>query len=52
MLATVLFALAVICWGLGWANVSFTANGKPYSPNWISGGLMFAGLGLWLAPLF
>lgn len=48
MITTLCFILAVVCWGLGFLNVTLKAN----TPNWLCGGLMFAGLGLWIAPLF
>jgi hypothetical protein len=35
-----------VCWGLG----AFNVVTKP-AINWTNAGLMFAGLGLWIAPL-
>jgi hypothetical protein len=50
-MALLCFILAIICWFLGFINFTFTAGGKPQTLNWLCGGLMFAGLGLWVAPL-
>lgn len=62
MLILVCFAAAVVCWGLGFANFTYTTGNpaKSHAPNWIAGGLtlapragrvrVFAGLGLWIAP--
>lgn len=52
MLTNICLFLAVVCWLLGFMKVTFTANGKPQSPDWLCGGLFFAGLGLWIVPLF
>ena len=47
MLATLCFILAVGCWFLGFINFNF----KTRPVTWLCGGLMFAGAGLWIAPL-
>jgi hypothetical protein len=53
MLALICFILAIICWGLGALNVTWTtgAPATTHAPNWLCAGLFFAGLALWLAPL-
>jgi hypothetical protein len=51
MLATLCFILAIVCWALGFFNVTLNAGGQPRVFGWLCGGLAFAGLGLWIAPL-
>jgi len=53
MLVLVCFIAAVVCWLLGFVNFTYTTGNpsKAHAPNWLCGGLFFAGLGLWIAPL-
>jgi len=53
MLVLICFTAAVVCWGLGALNVTWTTGNPPkaHAPNWLCAGLFFAGLGLWIAPL-
>jgi hypothetical protein len=45
MLALICLVAAVVCWTLGAFNVTRPAI------NWTCAGLVFAGAGLWIAPL-
>lgn len=51
MVVTLLYLLAVLCFGAGFFNATLGSPPKAWAPNWLCGGLMFVGLALWVAPL-
>lgn len=54
MLVNILLVCAVLSWLFGAMNLSYTTGNpaKTHSPNWLCLGLFFAGLALWIVPLF